>query len=125
MNDRRMEVIVSAILRTGVTLAGTVVVAGAALYLTRHGFAPVDYHAFHGEPVEDRHIRGIVEGVRQLRARSVMQLGMLLLIATPITRVAFSLVGFAMERDRLYVGITALVLAVLLYSLIAGGQGGL
>jgi uncharacterized membrane protein len=46
-----------------------------------------------------------------------MQLGLLLLIATPIARVMFSAVAFAMERDRMYVGFTLIVLAVLLYSL--------
>jgi uncharacterized membrane protein len=48
-------------------------------------------------------------------------LGVLLLIATPILRVAMALVGFAMERDRQYVLIAAIVLALLLYSLSAGG----
>ena len=46
-----------------------------------------------------------------------MQLGLLLLIATPIARVMFSAVVFAIDRDRMYVGFTLLVLAVLLYSL--------
>jgi len=59
-----------------------------------------------------------------LRAQSVIQLGILALIATPILRVAVSLVGFAMERDVKYVGITALVLALLLYSLIEGAARG-
>jgi uncharacterized membrane protein len=49
---------------------------------------------------------------------------LLLLIATPILRVAFSLVGFAIERDRAYVIITSIVLAVLLYSLISGALQG-
>jgi uncharacterized membrane protein len=47
----------------------------------------------------------------------------LLLVATPVARVAFSIVGFALERDRLYVVITTIVLAILLYSLIAGVAG--
>jgi uncharacterized membrane protein len=46
-----------------------------------------------------------------------MQLGLLLLIATPIVRVAFSAVAFALEGDKMYVLFTLLVLAVLLYSL--------
>jgi uncharacterized membrane protein len=58
-----------------------------------------------------------------LRARSIIQLGVLLLVATPIVRVAFSIVGFALEGDRLYVVITSLVLAILLCSLIGGAAG--
>ncbi|MDQ2773857.1 MAG: DUF1634 domain-containing protein, partial [Acidobacteriota bacterium] len=63
-------------------------------------------------------------GAVHLRARSIIQFGILLLIATPILRVAFSLVGFAMERDKAYVLITTVVLAILLYSLINGAVAG-
>jgi uncharacterized membrane protein len=66
----------------------------------------------------------IVRGAISLRARSIIQFGLLLLIATPILRVAFSLAGFTLERDRVYVVITAIVLAVLLYSLISGAIQG-
>jgi uncharacterized membrane protein len=58
------------------------------------------------------------------RGRSLIQLGLLLLIATPIARVVFSIVGFAIERDRMYVAFTLIVLAVLLYSLLGSGVGG-
>jgi uncharacterized membrane protein len=53
----------------------------------------------------------------------MIQLGIILLIATPVLRVAVSLVGFALERDRVYVAITGLVLAILLYSLFSGHRG--
>ncbi len=53
----------------------------------------------------------------------MIQLGLLLLIATPIARVAFSVVGFAIERDRMYVVFTLIVLAILLYSLLGSGVG--
>ena len=46
-----------------------------------------------------------------------MQLGLLLLIATPVARVIFSAIVFAVENDRMYLLFTLLVLAVLLYSL--------
>ena len=51
--------------------------------------------------------------------------GLLLLIATPVARVALSLVAFVLQRDRLYVGITAFVLALLLASLVGGALVGL
>ena len=53
-----------------------------------------------------------------LAARPRNQLGLIVLVATPIVRVAASLVGFALEGDRLYVGITAVVLAILLASVL-------
>ncbi len=86
----------------------------------RHGGEVADYHTFRGQPSIDRIVTQIVQGAIALRARSIIQFGILLLIATPIARVAFSLVGFAIERDRAYVTITAIVLAILLYSLISG-----
>jgi uncharacterized membrane protein len=76
---------------------------------------------FAGEPPELRTIAGILAGVRTFHGRNIIQLGLLVLIATPVARVAFSVVAFALERDWLYVGITLLVLVVLLFSL-AGGH---
>lgn len=55
------------------------------------------------------------------RSRGVIQLGLLLLIATPVARVVFSVFAFALQQDRTYVIVTLIVLAVLIYSL-AGGH---
>ncbi len=60
----------------------------------------------------------VLEGIRHLDSRSVIRLGILLLIATPIVRVAFCLYSFAMQKDKLYIPISGTVLAVLLYSLL-------
>jgi uncharacterized membrane protein len=54
-------------------------------------------------------------------SRGIMQLGILLLIATPIFRVAFSVFAFLAEKDRMYVIFTLIVLCVLLYSVIGTG----
>ena len=123
MTDRRIELAVSTILRVGVLISGLVVLTGAVLYLAGHWSVLIDYRTFHGQPEADRLIGAIVQGVLQGRPRSVIQCGILLLIGTPVVRVAFSLVGFSLERDRTYVTITSIVLAVLLYSLIAGAYG--
>jgi uncharacterized membrane protein len=124
VTDAGIERVVSVLLRTGVLIAASVVFAGGIYYLTRHGGEPANYRHFTGQPSIDRIVTEIVEGALALRARSVIQLGILLLIATPIARVAVSLVAFVLERDRTYVAITALVLAVLLISLITGAVGG-
>jgi uncharacterized membrane protein len=58
-----------------------------------------------------------VQSALALEGRGLIQLGLLLLIATPIARVAFSIVAFALEKDRMYVGFTAIVLTILLYSI--------
>ena len=120
MTDRSIERSVSVLLRAGVLIAGVVTLAGGAIFLLRHWSDRVEYQTFHSQPRIDRILPEIVAGALHLRARSVIQLGMLLLIATPVARVAFSLYGFALERDRNFIVITAFVLAILLYSLISG-----
>jgi len=116
-SDRRMEIIVGNILRFGVIAAAAVVAVGSVIYLTRHGGEPVSLGLFRGEPEDFRTVTGIIHSVLALRGRGIIQLGLLLLIATPVARVAFAAVGFALERDRLYAVVALLVLAFLLYSL--------
>jgi len=120
VTDRSIENMVSLLLRVGVMVSGSVVLAGGLYYLLRHGGERESFHMFHGTAAADRIVWQIVRGAIALRARSIIQLGLLLLVATPILRVAFSLVGFALERDRAYVLITSIVLAVLLYAMISG-----
>ena len=122
-DDHRIEVILGDLLRSGVVLAAAVVLWGACIYLFRHAHEPADYRIFRGEPSEFRTIPGVIRSVINGRGRGWIQLGLLLLIATPIARVAFSIVGFAMERDRMYVAFTLIVLAILLYSLLGSGMG--
>jgi uncharacterized membrane protein len=120
-NDQRIEVIIGALLRTGVILAATVVLFGGVLYLARHGHEVPNYTTFHGEPESLKSVRDIVHDALGGSARAIIQLGLLLLIATPVARVVFSAVAFAVERDNMYVVITLIVLGVLLYSLLASG----
>ena len=119
--DQRVETIVADLLRAGVLLAAAVVALGGVIFLLRHGRAMPQYARFVGEPLEFRTVSGIIRGTASIRGRNIIQLGLLILIATPVARVAFSVVAFALERDRLYVVITLIVLAVLLFSL-AGGH---
>jgi uncharacterized membrane protein len=118
--DQRVEVIVANLLRAGVILAAGVVAFGGAVFLRRHGHEISHYRIFAGEPEDLRSLRGILGGVASFHGRYIIQLGLLILIATPVARVAFSVVAFALERDRLYVGVTLLVLAVLIFSLGGG-----
>jgi uncharacterized membrane protein len=121
-SDERVETVVGNLLRLGVLVAGGVTALGGIFLLAQHGMARADYHVFRGETAELRSIGGIVAGALRLDSRAVVQLGLLLLIATPIARVCFSLVAFVLQRDRLYVVITSIVLAVLLFSLVFGGH---
>ncbi|HSZ62193.1 MAG TPA: DUF1634 domain-containing protein [Terriglobales bacterium] len=122
--DRRLELILGNLLRAGVLLSAAVVFAGACIYLTRHAHEPANYRVFRGEPTDFKTIPGVIRSVMHGRGRGLIQLGLLLLIATPIARVSLSVVGFALERDRMYVMFTLIVLAILLYSLLGSGMGG-
>ena len=117
-DDTKVQHAVGAVLRFGVLTAAFVAAVGGALFLTQHGGESVHYAVFRGEPPALSSLVGILGGSWRLEARSVTQLGLLLLIATPVARVALSLVGFLMERDRKYQLITLVVLLILLGSLV-------
>ena len=112
-----MEVLISNLLRAGVVLAALVVIGGAVPYLGMHPRARAAYRSFHGEPEYMTTVHGVIAAAFSGDAKAVIQLGLLLLIATPIARVISSAVAFAIEGDRMYVAFTLIVLAVLLYSL--------
>jgi uncharacterized membrane protein len=116
--DRRLEDVIGNLLRAGVLLAASVVLAGGILYLIHQGRLPADYRIFQGEPTDLRQIGGIFRESMALHGRGIIQFGLLLLIATPVARVAFSIFGFAAERDRMYVVFALIVLLILLYSLV-------
>lgn len=108
------------LLRFGVTTAALIIVAGGAIYLVRHGRETPDYRVFHGEPSELRSVGGIVHAAARGSGRGVIQLGLLVLVATPAARVLASGVGFAAQRDWLYVLVVSIVFVLLLYSLTVG-----
>ncbi len=118
--EKRMETIIGNLLRTGVILAGIVVAAGAVIYLARYGASLPYYHIFRGEPSDLCSVKGIIKDALQLRARGIIQFGFLLLIATPIMRVAISFIAFLRMHDGRYVIVTLLVLCFLTYSLLIG-----
>jgi uncharacterized membrane protein len=121
--DQKMDQIMGGLLRTGVVLAAAIVFVGGALFLSRHRLPVTNYRVFQGEPVELRTISGIVHEALAFHGRGFIQLGLLVLIATPVARVAFSFFAFLYERDWTYVFVTALVLGLLAYSLF-GAHGG-
>lgn len=116
--DYRMEQIIGNLLRAGVVLAAAVVFVGGVMYLVQHGSAAPDYHTFHAVPDNLRSLSGIMHEALALQSQGIIQLGLLLLVLTPVSRVAFSAIGFLEERDKMYVIITVIVLAVLLFSLL-------
>ncbi|MCX5678578.1 MAG: DUF1634 domain-containing protein [Candidatus Omnitrophica bacterium] len=116
--NHEMEIFIGNLLRTGVILAAATVFLGGMIYLVCHGFTTADYRVFQHEPSYLCSIRGIIGNAFSFHGRGLIQLGLLLLIATPITRVALSIYIFARKRDTLYVIITLIVFSILMYSLL-------
>lgn len=117
-HDTRMEARVGMLLRVGVLSSAVVILLGSALFLARHGRSAFDFSVFRGTAPELRRPGSILLQALRGNDLAIIQLGILMLIATPVARVAFSVFVFLEERDFLYVTISALVLLILLYSLI-------
>jgi uncharacterized membrane protein len=117
VDDKRVEVFLGRLLRWGVLLAALVVFVGGVWFVAESYEVPQNYRTFRGEPVELRAVPQIVHQAIALRPLGLIQFGLLLLIATPVARVLFSVLGFALERDWMYVAMTLLVLGLLIYTL--------
>src|SRR5260370_21759353 len=118
--EQRMGESMGRLLRTGVILADAFVMAGGVVYLVRHPEPVTNYRMFQGEPEELRTVSGIFHGAFALHGRGLIQLGLLILIATPIARVAFSVVAFLYQRDWIYVAGSVMGLGLLVYTLLGG-----
>ncbi|HEY7349789.1 MAG TPA: DUF1634 domain-containing protein [Ktedonobacterales bacterium] len=126
------EEIISWILRVGVLVSAFLIALGVVLLLvtgdtgyagsvnnlaglTQYG--PNRLTAFPTTPGD------VLAGVAQFKPYALIALGLLLLIATPVIRVASSVVIFVLERDYAYVLITLVVLVVLVISFLLGKAG--
>jgi uncharacterized membrane protein len=116
-----MDSIIAIILQAGVVLAALIVLTGGGLYLDRYGSEFPDFRVFRGEPSDLRSLTGIIADTISFRSRGIIQMGLIVLIATPVMRGAFCLFAFLLQRDRLYISVTLIVLSLLLVSL-AGGM---
>ncbi|PMB47037.1 hypothetical protein CEN41_04250 [Fischerella thermalis CCMEE 5330] len=119
LSERKVELLVGNLLRYGVLLASALVLIGGVLYLIYHGKETPNYQIFHSEPPAFRSPEGVATSALSGR-RGIIQLGLLLLIATPVARVAFSLLAFMRQRDTTYIILTLIVLTGLIISFIAG-----
>jgi uncharacterized membrane protein len=119
-SDDRTEIIMGNLLRIGVFLAAITVFIGGVLYLFRSGLQEPHYTIFKSEPAAYRALSGIFQQAFSLNDLGIIQFGLLLLIATPIARVFFSIIAFILERDYIYILITLIVFCLLMSSLVFG-----
>ena len=115
--DEDLERVIGYLLRYGVLLSSLIVLAGGIVYLIRHGGQLPQYREFRGEPDKMKNPVPMWKAIVNGEGRPLIQLGLLVLIATPIARIVFSIFGYLMEKDYLYIMITCIVLAVILWNL--------
>lgn len=121
---RRVELVISHTLRAGVIISIVVVVLGAVLSFIHHPdyLTSTDQLKRLTEPgaAFPHTLADLASGLRSLRGQAIIGIGLLLLIATPVARVAISVVAFAYQRDRTFVIVTSSVLALLMLSFVLG-----
>ena len=125
--DHAVESIISMILRAGVIISLIIVVGGLLLSFFHH------HEYLHSKPslqrlttpgrAFPRTIAGVLAGMRQMRGEAIIMAGLVLLIATPVLRVAVSIIAFVFEKDRTFVILTTIVLGLLILSFFLGTSG--
>ena len=113
---RQAELLISNVLRGGVLLSAAVILVGVILHYARPAAATAGALGY------PHHLGDVIPAVLAGNAQAIITLGLLILLATPVLRVAVSIGAFALEHDWMYVGITSLVLALLLASILVLGE---
>jgi uncharacterized membrane protein len=118
--EERMQRVISLVLLFGVLASAALVVLGGALYVFRHATVTADYAVFRGTPSELRTFRGVMAAAFHFSGRGIIQLGLMLLVGVQVVRVFLTGILFALERDRIFVGISGIVFALLMFGIIKG-----
>jgi len=121
--DTDIQSLIGQVLRGGMIVSMSIVFLGGILFMYRHGHSIPDYKEFKGIPRFLQTPGSLVNAAIIFKGQAIIQLGIILLIATPILRVVFSTIGFALEKDYLYVGISLLVLLIIFASMMSGHAG--
>jgi uncharacterized membrane protein len=111
LSEDKAQAAVAAVLRYGSLTSTLVMALGLALILIR-GLAVYP-------PLESpAPVRVVVARALRFDALGISELGLLLLLLTPIVRIAVAAATFALERDRKYMLISLGVLVVVVLSIV-------
>ncbi len=130
-----IELIISWLLRVGVWSSIAIIVAGLTLLVVQdhqtlfHHYSGgvkrlLEPNGIANQPNPFTAYGDVIHSVVRGQAYGVIALGLLVLLLTPVLRVAVSIIAFAIERDYLYVAITAAVLALLMLGIVLGKASG-
>lgn len=117
ISDYDIEAVMGKLLIIGVIISGGLILIGGIYFMIQEGLSFPHFKTFRGVPADLKSVKHILIGFIHFDSLSIIQTGLLLLIATPIARVIFSIIGFLLEKDYLYVLISAIVLAIIAYSI--------
>lgn len=124
---QRVEQIIARLLRWGVLTSLALMLAGTLVSFLRsgrYGSTPEDLKRLTSETGDFPHtFAWLFEGLAAFRGQQLIVLGLVILILTPLLRVAVSIVAYVIERDGIFVAITSVVLALLIVSMFVGGHG--
>lgn len=125
---RRVELIISRVLRAGVVTSLVVIVVGMAMAFAGHASllhsATVERKLTSGNARFARSPSTMLAELRAGEGRGVVSLGLVILLLTPVVRVGVSIVTFLYQHDRAFVGVTCFVLAILVASFVLGARSG-
>jgi uncharacterized membrane protein len=122
LSEDGMKLFIGKTLRFGTIISCVVTLLGGTIFLLHSHHVVPDYSPenFSGTAGYLREFSGIISHVMKADGAAIIQLGVIVLIATPITRILFSAIAFLLEKDYLYVGITLLVLAIIITNMVLG-----
>jgi uncharacterized membrane protein len=122
-----MEIAIALVLRIGVTLSVVIIAAGLTITFVHHPDYFSSRPALGSLTSPGKHfpntLHEVVAGVRTAQGQAIMMAGLLILIATPLARVALSIVIFLIESDWLYTAITTAVFVILMIAFAVGRAG--
>ena len=116
--DKDLQYLLGNLLRVGVIVSMTIVALGLLFFLIQHGRSAIHLNHF-----DARNLFSFSDFIARLKSghsAAVIELGVLCLIATPVFRVIFAIIGFGKEKDGMYVLISSIVLAIIIMSIFLG-----
>ncbi len=113
INDDKLELLLSNLLKIGVIISGIITFIGAILFLFQHGFEISNYHDFKPHPFHLSDLNSFFRSIISFRPESIMELGLLILIATPVLRVFLSFLAYSFQKDYMYIIFSLIVLMVM------------
>ena len=120
MKDSQIQNSLARLMVGGTLIAAVIIAAGLVWYLASHVGIKAGDHVFSGEPKYFENPIQMVQRAMNLsefgHRRSLIMIGVVILLINPVLRVGFAALGFAAQRDKLYTSISLFVLAVLLFS---------